>query len=158
QMSAAIPITGCTVPGAAIMPTRAVNTTSDMTRGLSSTTKSFTEPVPASALLLGVAAAPAWWVLVSVICAINPEPAPFDARQRVELAERRRRGQRPPQRGRAATPRVVAGEAPAHERLGPYRHEDRHADGRDVGTDRRHVVPPRIDGGIVDIPARHAGQ
>ena len=35
QSSAVKPITGCTWPGAATMPTSAVNTTSDITRGLS---------------------------------------------------------------------------------------------------------------------------
>src|ERR1051326_8226726 len=65
----------------------------------------------------------------------------LDPWQLVELVERRRRRQRPFQRGRPRTPRIVgrlllAGEGRAHPD-----EEEQQAQRRDVGANRRYVVP-----------------
>src|ERR1700743_3589670 len=79
-------------------------------------------------------------------------------RQRFELVERRRRGQRPFQRGGAGAPRIVGSLALAHERFDHAVDEDQHAKAEDVGADRGDQVPAGERIGIVDIAARHAGE
>src|ERR1700722_16889347 len=80
------------------------------------------------------------------------------ARQHFELAERRRRRQRPFQRGGARPPWIGAGRLLAREGVDQAPEEDQDAEAGDVGADRGHQIPAREGIGIVDIAARHAGE
>src|SRR5690242_18532876 len=97
------------------MPTSAVNTTSDITRGFSSARKSCTPALLGSTRAASTADGAARSAVRSVLGLIS---ALLDPRQDLELVERRRRRQRPFQRGRARAPRVVGCTALLGERLG----------------------------------------
>ena len=87
----------------------------------------------------------------------SPTPS-LDQRQHFELVERRRRGQRPFERGRARPPRIVGRAFLAPERNHHAVEEDHDADGRNVGAERGDHVPTVERIRIVNIAARHAGQ
>src|SRR5690606_10921122 len=71
----------------------------------------------------------------------RPERFSLDPRQFRELVERRRRGQRPFERRRAFAPGAVGCLLLPDEGLRHAEEEDQHAEGRDVGADRRDFVP-----------------
>src|SRR5215813_11472613 len=79
-------------------------------------------------------------------------------RQLVELVERRRRRQRPFERGRARAPRIVARPLLAHEGIRHAEEEHQRAECRDERSDRRYVVPAPERIRVVGDAARHAGK
>src|SRR5690349_3899416 len=81
-----------------------------------------------------------------------------DARQRLELVERRRRTERPLERRRTLTPRISRSALTAAGRLEQDEEEQQQAGKGDVVADRRHAVPHRIGIGIVDVATRHAAE
>src|SRR4051812_45814740 len=89
--------TGCRCPGASSMPVRPVKTTSDITRGFRSATKSPTEAPPRSS------ATPPIEMSLKML---SPRLL-LDDRDLVEGVERRRRGNLPLQRRRADAPRIL---------------------------------------------------
>ena len=70
--------------------------------------------------------------------------------------ERRRRRQRPFQRGRTCTPRIARRLFLANEGEDHAVEEDQDAEGRDVRPDRRDQVPAGECIRIIDVAARHA--
>src|SRR3954469_23064903 len=87
-----------------------------------------------------------------------PQNRLLDTRQHFELMERRRRGQRPFQRGGTDAPRAVRGLLLADERIDDTVDEDQHREAGNVRADRRHQIPAREGVRVIDIAARHARQ
>src|SRR3954470_2878150 len=85
-------------------------------------------------------------------------PPSLDQRQLVVLVERRRRRQRPFERGGACPPWIVCRPLLAHERLGDAEEEHQRAKPRKVGSERGDQVPAGESVGIVGDAPRHAGE
>src|SRR6266545_7521760 len=77
-------------------------------------------------------------------------------RQGLELMEWRRRRQRPFQRGRARAPGILAGPPLAREGENHVHEEHQHADGEQIGADRRDEIPVPERVRIVGDPPWHA--
>src|SRR6516164_1697800 len=82
----------------------------------------------------------------------------LDPRQSFVLMEWRRGRQRPFQRRRTDTPRVGGRLILSDEGIGNANEKHDQAQGRDVGPDRRDVVPVGKSVGIIRNPSRHSGQ
>src|SRR5262245_66211784 len=82
----------------------------------------------------------------------------FDARQRLEGMERRRRRHGPFERRRSRSPRIGRGVLLAGKRVEDAEQEDEKSGKGEIRPDRRDEVPTRIDVRIVGVAARHAGK
>src|SRR6185437_4586223 len=80
----------------------------------------------------------------------------LNARQRLELMERRRRGQRPFECRCAGAPRIARCDALLHESLDETNKEEEHANSGDKGSDRGHLVPAVERVRIIGYAARPA--